>query len=192
MIDCILLAAGNAARFGENKLMYPVEGIPMAMRAIDLHAALPYRNRVLITQKGYGEIAAKAREKGFSVAYNPRPERGLGLSVREAFAFLERMGEVSSGILFGVCDQPYLRRESVEALCDCFLRDPTRITVLAGASRRGNPVIFPRAFLGELRALDDERGGVEVVKAHPDRVYCLRVADDRELRDIDRKQEVFP
>lgn len=189
MIDCILLAAGSAVRFGENKLLYPVDGVPMAERAILLHAALPYRRRVLVTQVGYGQIAALAAQNGFFVTYNERPERGLGSSVRVAIAALERMGPVAAGVLFGVCDQPHLRQASVSALMDHFAGAQDRIAVLASAERRGNPVIFPNAFLGELKALPDEKGGVLVVKAHPEQVTCLRIADDRELRDIDRKQE---
>ena len=192
MIDCILLAAGNAVRFGENKLMYPVEGVPMAMRAISLHAALPYHKRVLITQKGYEQIAQFAVQNGFQLTYNERPERGLGSSVRTAIAFLRELGEPSDGILFGVCDQPYLNQTSVEALCKCFSRSPERIAVLASQSRRGNPVIFPRIYLNELSKLDDDKGGIEVVKAHPEQVDCIRIASDRELRDIDRKQEADP
>ena len=34
--ELILLAAGFSRRFGENKLLYPVEGVPMYLRAAKL------------------------------------------------------------------------------------------------------------------------------------------------------------
>lgn len=192
MIDCILLAAGNAVRFGENKLMYRIDGVPMGMRAISLHAALPYRRRVLVTQTGYEAIAHFAEQNGFAVVYNEAPERGLGSSIRTAIAALSRFDGKAAGVLFGVCDQPYLKKETVQALCEKFAGAPDQIAVLACGTRRGNPVIFPQAFLPELASLDDRLGGVAVMKAHPERVLCCPIAAEKELCDIDTKQEAIP
>ena len=50
------------------------------------------------------------------VVYNEAPERGLGSSIRTAIAALSRFDGKAAGVLFGVCDQPYLKKETVQAL----------------------------------------------------------------------------
>ena len=45
------------------------------------------------------------------------------------------------------------------------------------AGRRGNPVLFDRSLFAELAAQQGDRGGREVIQAHPERVAT--VAFDR-------------
>lgn len=187
-IACILLAAGTGTRFQGEKLLYEVNGIPMGVRAIRLHAALPYARRILVTQRRHSRLADCAAENGFEVYYNDAPERGIASSIGIALSALAQTDGLS-GILFGVCDQPYLARDTVVSLMDRFAEMPDRIVAPSADGRRGNPVIFPVRFLSELATLHGDTGGSAVIRTHPEALTLVPLADSRELDDIDKKPE---
>ena len=91
------------------------------------------------------------------------------------------------GLLFGVCDQPYLTRGTLLRLLAAFDRAPERIVAPCHAGRRGNPVIFPARFLPELGALSGDVGGSAVIRAHPEALLLVPAEDGRELADIDTR-----
>ena len=186
-IACALLAAGSSVRFGANKLLYCVHGRPMVEHALQLHAALPYCEKLIVTRADYAPIAALATGYGFRVLYNDRPLRGMGLSAAIAAKALWETG--AEAALFAVADQPYLRRESVERLLHDFLARPDGIAALAHDGARGNPCVFPRDLLPELAALDGDQGGGAVIARHMDRLFYTQIADALELKDIDAPPE---
>ena len=186
-VYCVLLAAGAGSRFGSNKLLYEIDGVSMLERALRLHAALPYAARVLVTRRAYASAAALGARYGFTTLYNDAASRGMGTSAALGARWCMEHG--AEGALFGVCDQPYLKRESVSKLLDAFSLAPGRICAAASAARRGNPCVFPRDLLPALGALDGEAGGGSVIALHSDRLDLINCFDARELTDIDARTE---
>ena len=41
-IGCVLMASGFGRRFGSNKLLLPVEGVPLVQRALTLYAGVAF------------------------------------------------------------------------------------------------------------------------------------------------------
>lgn len=191
-VACLLLAAGTGSRFGGDKLLYPVDGQPMAAHAIQLHAGIPYALRIFVTQRRHAALAEQAAQAGFLVGYNDTPERGIASSIRVAMDLLDGQliqpdGQLiqPDGLLFGVCDQPRLRRETVLLLLDRFQEAPERIVAPVWQGRRGNPVVFPARFREALAHLEGDTGGSAVIRAHPDALLLVPVSDGAELTDID-------
>ena len=87
--------------------------------------------------------------------------------------------------MFMVADQPLLRRESVAGELDFFAKSADSIVAMGHGARRGNPVIFPREFFDELKALCGERGGGAVMAAHKERIMLYQLENEAELMDID-------
>lgn len=182
-LGAVLMAAGAAARFGSNKLLYPVGGVPMIQRAF---AAIPPRlfERACVVSC-YPEILAQAEVNGFQPVFNPRPEEGQSVSVRLGLSALTDM----DGVLFSVCDQPWLRRESAARLLADFTAHPRCICALSWQGVRGSPVVFPKDLFPALLALTGDRGGGGVIQANRDRLRLVEAADSTELRDVDTRPE---
>lgn len=178
-LGCVILAAGNAQRFGENKLLTLYDGRSLIRRAFEAVPAARLGPVAVVTQ--YDAVAALAGDYGFSVVRNPAPERGVSSSV---VLGTRAVGERCEGLLFLVADQPLLRRQTVERLLDRFLADPTRIVVPAAEGRQGNPCVFPRALFPELLALSGDRGGKQIIRRRPELVTEVEV-DGAELLDVD-------
>ena len=178
-LGCVILAAGNAARFGENKLLTEFRGRPLIEWAF---AALPAERLAAVTVvTQYEAVAALARDRGFSVVRNEAPELGVSHSVALGTRALKERCE---GLLFLVADQPLLGRQTVERILDRFLAEPDRIVVPAAGERKGNPCVFPAALFPDLEALTGDRGGKQLIRRFPERVERVSVAP-QELFDVD-------
>lgn len=175
-IGCVVLAAGNARRFGSNKLNAQVEGVSLIRRALD---AVPGGLAAVVVSQ-YPDILALAGEYGFDALLNDRPELGLSRSVRLGLAHLTDC----DGVLFLVSDQPRLKRDSVEALAALWAQNPEKIAAMAHNGVRGNPCLFPARLFPELLALTGDRGGSAVIRHHEDDLILLET-DAPELADVD-------
>ena len=175
-IGCVVLAAGNAHRFGSNKLNAQVEGVSLIRRALD---AVPGGLATVVVSQ-YPDILALAGEYGFDALLNDRPELGLSRSVRLGLAHLADC----DGVLFLVSDQPRLKRDSVEALAALWAQNPEKIAAMAHNGVRGNPCLFPARLFPELLALTGDRGGSAVIRHHEDDLILLET-DAPELADVD-------
>ena len=106
MLGCVIMAAGNAVRFGANKLEAELDGKPLIRRAFEAVPAGVFDRVAVVTQ--YPAVAALAREFGFTPVHNDRPGDGLSRTVRLGTQALAQC----DGIAFLVADQP-LDRKSV-------------------------------------------------------------------------------
>ena len=175
-IGCVVLAAGNARRFGSNKLKAQVDGESLIRRALE---AVP-SGLVTVVVSQYPDILALAGEYGFAAVANDRPDLGLSRSVRLG---LERLSDCD-GVLFLVSDQPWLKRDSAEALVALWAQNPGKIAAMAHGGVRGNPCLFPARFYPELLELTGDRGGSAVIRRHEEDLLLLET-DALELTDMD-------
>lgn len=187
-IGCVLLAAGAGRRFGGGKLLHEIEGEPMISYAFRLLATIPFAVRVCVTREEDGAIPGLARNRGFIVAVNPDPDRGVGTSVSIGAKTALTLEPELDGILFAVSDQPYLLQESVERLTKAFSGQPERIVSLSKNGVRGNPAIFPKSLFGELAVLGEDVGGGAVIRRHPQMLRLVEASSARELEDVDTRE----
>ena len=181
-IGCLLMAAGNAKRFGENKLLCAAwDGRSLIEHALD---AIPREcfARVLVVTK-YPEFTALAKERGFETLHNEHPERGQSETIRLGTRALSNC----DAICFMVADQPLLRCETLAREVNFFSSHREHIVALGHNGVRGNPCLFPARFFPELLALEGDVGGGAVIKKHPDDLLLFE-APEEEMRDVDTKE----
>ena len=180
-IGCVVMAAGDARRFGENKLSACLDGKSLIRRALEAVPDEEFQTVAVVTQ--YEEVAALAQSFGFLSVHNPHPDWGISHTIRLG---LEALGEVDAA-LFQVSDQPLLRRETVRAEVEFFRRHPESLVGLAHGGVRGNPCVFPARFFPELLELTEDHGGSTVIRRHQGDLRLLEVAEE-ELTDVDTSQ----
>ena len=180
----VLLASGAGTRFGGNKLLVPVDGVPLYRRAM---AALVGAglDRLAVCSP-YPEILAAGENSGFLPLRNENAAEGISASVKLGLSAMEDL----DGVLFAVCDQPYLTTNSIIKMINSFQESKNAICALSWESQRGNPVIFPRDLFGELAALTGDTGGGAVLRRHPDRLRLVEAASPRELLDVDTPEDL--
>ena len=177
-VGCVVMAAGNARRFGANKLRAELNGTPLFLRT--LRAISTDRLDTVAVVSQYSEILQAAEKFGFAALQNNQPELGVSHTI---FLGLNALGNCD-GVLFQVSDQPLLRIESVAALVALWREHPDSIAALSHDGVRGNPCLFPARFFPELLALTGDRGGSAVIRNHPDDLLLMEVPAE-ELSDVD-------
>ena len=178
---CLLMAAGNASRFGENKLAACFDGQSLFSLALAAIPAEMFARVTVVSQ--YPALLEEASLAGFDTILNDRPEDGISRTIRLG---TEAMADCDA-ILYMVSDQPLLRADTVQRLADCWLQNPACIVSAAHGGHRGNPCLFPARFFPELCALEGDRGGSSVIRRHEDAIRLVEAAEP-ELSDCDTKQ----
>ncbi|SFP74655.1 molybdenum cofactor cytidylyltransferase [Oscillibacter sp. PC13] len=177
-LGCVIMAAGNAKRFGENKLAAQLDGSSLILRTLEAVPAEQFRAVAVVTQ--YPEIIHLAKDFHFTAIHNVNPEYGISHTIELGLTELHDC----DGVMFLVSDQPLLRRKSVEALAKLWKSQPDRIAALGHGGVRGNPCVFPSCLFPELLALTEDHGGNTVIRRHEDLLTILEV-DAAELHDVD-------
>ena len=182
-VGCVIMASGLSRRFGANKLLADFCGQPMLCRAFAATATPGIAARIVVTRSE--EVQALCRAQGVPV-------------------LLEQLPELN-GCMFLPGDQPLLRRETVEAMTECFCRmqpcpaewqkETEREIFRLGAVAEndpaqlvGSPVLFGSSFFPELLTLPENKGGNVLLKKYPSQVRTVCIADSAELLDADTPQ----
>lgn len=175
------MAAGNAARFGENKLAATVNGKPLIEHALDAIPRESFSRVLVVTQ--HKNVEAAAKKFGFETLRNEHPERGQSETIRLGTAALSDC----DALCFMVADQPMLKRKTVAQELEFFRAHSKNIVGLGHNGVRGNPCLFPARFFPELLSLEGDVGGSAVIKRHLDDLLLFE-APEAELRDVDTKE----
>ncbi|MGO5051110.1 nucleotidyltransferase family protein [Lachnospiraceae bacterium LCP25S3_G4] len=192
-LNLILLAAGNSRRFGSNKLLHCINGIPMYQQMLNTIEKAEedtplFKHKIVVTK--YEEISQViSYMEGYTVVENKQSELGISTSVRlgvETSLNIAKMERSDiDGWCFLVCDQPYLTSKTLKNFVISWWESDKALGCVSYQKRIGNPTIFARKFEGELLGLTGDVGGKEIMKKHIEEVICFPVLDERELEDID-------
>ena len=179
------MASGHSKRFGGDKLLTLIGGVPLAERCFRAVPGGVFDAVAVVTRSG--TVAELAEKYGFAVVMNPDTTDDTSVTIRLCLEFAGN----AAGCAFAVCDQPYLTPDSYRALAETFAAKPDCIAALSWNGARGNPVIFPTALFGELRSLPPGGTGGQVIDRHRALLRLAEVGDGRELRDIDRIEDIM-
>jgi molybdenum cofactor cytidylyltransferase len=82
-------------------------------------------------------------------------------------------------------DMPFVSAAHIDRLIAAF--DPLRgnIVVPMKDGRRGNPIVWPRAFFDEMQQVQGDVGARELLQRHADRVDVVAFDDDAIFADVD-------
>lgn len=182
-VGAILLAAGNSTRFGANKLLYSIEGKPMVQHCMEQVVKVPFEKCVIVTQ--YPEVEEIANALGIPFAQNSSPEKGISHSISLGIHSLEDM----DAWMFLVCDQPWLRAETINKLLETYRQCPKGIAALSFEGEAGNPVIFSKKYKKDLDELTGDRGGKRILRTHPEDTELMET-EKKELEDMDEPCQI--
>jgi molybdenum cofactor cytidylyltransferase len=175
----VLLAAGAGRRFGGSKLLHPVEGVPMAVRAARrLLGALP--GSIAVVRFADEALARQLAAEGMRIVLNPHAGEGVGTSL----ACGVRATAEAAGWIIALADMPFIRAETIVQVARA-VEGERSIAAPVLNGRRGHPVGFGRAYYAELTALAGDTGARALMARHRRHVTLVRVDDVGVHRDVD-------
>lgn len=190
-IGLILLAAGSSIRYEGIKLLDTIAGKQMYLHILEQVKDLSLEPKVIVTQ--YDEIEQRALKEGFHVIRNERPQDGISRSIRLGVEAILSYEPKLEGMMFSVCDQPYITKETIEDVMDAFCMQEKQIVCATHGEKLGNPCIFGKKYFSSLCRLEGDTGGKAVVKENKNDIFLVQVENSKELVDIDTKlgQKIF-
>ena len=181
----VVLAAGAGVRFGGNKLHAPADGMPMyekMLRNVQAFSSFP---TYIVT--GDEKIAKEAKKRGITPVPNDRPDEGISLSLR--LGLEAALQNPLKGVLFSVCDQPYLTVSTIQQIFHTAVLHPGSIVCAGHGGKGGNPVLWDRRYFPELLELSGDVGGRQIMQKYQEYIRIVET-DERELNDVDRREDI--
>ncbi len=171
-IAVVVLGAGQARRFGSDKLMVDLNGAPLGLHIGELLATMDFATRFLVCSKG-AALVQHYRPLGFEIIENEAAEMGQAHSLH--LAVNAALNTKADALLVTLADMPFIERQHLEALLE---------TQDFAASFDGTkpmpPVIFPRQVWPQLLAISGDQGARAMLMQ-----ARMVQASARILRDID-------
>jgi molybdenum cofactor cytidylyltransferase len=183
-IAAVVLAGGRSTRYGaRNKLLEPLEGVPLVVRTV--RAALASRAAPVIVVTGHEADAVQAAVAGLDVrlVHNPDFADGLSTSLRTG---LGAVPDDADGAVVALGDMPRIEARHLDRLIAAFSPKEGRgIVVPVHLGKRGNPVLFARAYFKELLTIEGDTGARHIIAASASEVAEVDLATDAIFLDID-------
>lgn len=188
-IDIVLMASGDSKRFGcENKLLYKINDKPLFCYALE--NAIELKNRsadiidnIIVVSK-YEEIKKIcSKYENIKYIYNSKSHRGISASIHLGVDNSLK----NNGIMFMVCDQPFMKAETLYALTQGFMKSGKALGCLISSEGvTSNPCIFSPKWKKELSLIEGDKGGKYIINKNKDDVYFFCCDKNEEFRDIDK------
>lgn len=191
-VAVVVLAAGESARMGENKLLLPWKGKPILVHVLEtaLRASALHSVAVVLGCDGDRVLDALERHFGsplpFAVVRNPDWKDGQSASLRRGLAHILEQDDAEEvgGVMFLLGDQPLLRVDTLDRLLAAHGEGcPATAPVYRG--RRGNPAILARELFPRIAELRGDTGARRILDGLGGALRLVDVDDPGVLRDID-------
>lgn len=184
MIIGIILASGLSRRMGADKLLLPVNGMPLVERVMQAADASRLDDIIVVYQN---PVVRKLAER-YRIRQEYNPDAALGQSASVKAGVLAALPETQA-YMFLTGDQPRLDAPTINLLITAWQDRKDHIIVPVYGGRRGSPVIFPALLRDRLLALVGDTGGRAVIEQAPKMVRFVDMPDADAGIDIDTPEE---
>ncbi len=178
IISCIVLAAGSSSRYGENKLLEKLNGKTLFEHTMD---KLPFDELFeVVVVTAYEEV------EELSLKY---PVKLVMIdSISKSYSIKQGLKHISDtdGCLFIVCDQPLLKKATINSLIEAFKSKSKAVWDISG----GNPKVIPSSILKAIDSRDGDVGFRDIIDSENIEINSIEPSDLNELVDVDNKENL--
>jgi molybdenum cofactor cytidylyltransferase len=187
-IVALVLAAGQSSRMGgTNKLLTGVDGVPMALRAVNAALASKAASVTVVLGHEAEQVETLLAGRKVNFVRNPDYAQGMSTSLRAGIAALPAEAEAAVVLL---ADMPRVSAVHVDRLIDAFEAQRPAIVVPQRNGRRGNPILWPRAFFAAMQNVAGDQGARGVLEANAGRIRFVDIDDDAIHADVDTPDDL--
>lgn len=181
----LVLAGGFGRRMGGegNKLLRIWRGKPLVRHVVEAATSAQLCTVSVATGHQAGEIRAALEGTGVDFVHAPDHGQGLSATLKAGLAALP---DDIDGVLVLLGDMPRVGPGTIDRLVAAFSPDDGRAVIVPTCGgRRGNPILWDRAFLPEMQALTGDAGARSLLVRHAATLCEVAVEDEGVLLDVD-------
>ena len=189
-VGILFLGAGSSSRMrGNDKLLNKINGVPQIERI--LLEALKLKIPIFVTIPATNTERKLIISKTNAIVIEVQdPKLGMGHSIAEGIIKITKTYDFLS---LGICpsDLPDLKFSSFKKLTDYFAKTPDMICrpIKRGSTSFGHPVIFPKKYFKELKLLEGDRGGQNIIQSMEENLNAYETDDESYFSDLDTSED---
>ncbi|PYQ45129.1 MAG: nucleotidyltransferase family protein [Acidobacteria bacterium] len=166
---------------GRNKLLLEVGGESLVRRAVGAACGAGVHRVVVVL--GHDEARIRAELEGLrcETVVNPDHARGAGTSLH---AGVRQVAAEASAVVIVLADMPFVTAAMIAGLVDRYRATRAPVVFSRYGDIQAPPTLYDRALFVELLAIDDDRGGKQVVVRHQAEAEAVAWPESA-LHDID-------
>jgi len=191
VIAGLFLAAGVGRRFGGDKLLREVAGVPLYYLGLS-QAAASRLTEVLVVVGPEAANLEQDVEKRFAgeakvrVERNEEAARGMMSSLKTG---MRAVAGRCDGAAVLLADMPLVTAIMINELIDAFARRPSIVIPECGGQLR-HPRVIPARLFPEFLALGDDEKGTKVIEKYNREVVRVPVGSELNYIDIDTPEDL--
>jgi molybdenum cofactor cytidylyltransferase len=185
-LHAIVLAAGEATRFGSAKQLVRIGDRPLLSLIAGRTAEVVGHAFIVVLGARAAEIAPLLRHSAGSLVVNRDWRDGLASSIR---AGVSRLPSSCDGVMLVLADQACVTADDLRRLAGAWRREPLSVAAALYAGTIGVPAIFPRHLFGELLDLKGDTGARALLRRHGDRL--VKVPMESAAFDFDTPDDLL-
>jgi molybdenum cofactor cytidylyltransferase len=180
----IILAAGEARRFGQLKQVLDYHGQPFVRTVAKTALASGLSPVVVVTGAGAETVEAAVHDLPITITNNADWQIGQSSSIQ---AGLRSLPAQSGAAIFLLADQPQVMPTIIHTMIEEHTRTLAPILAPLVAGQRANPVLFDRLTFPDLMTLTGDMGGRAIFGKH--QVAYFPWHDEALLFDVDTPED---
>lgn len=186
MISSIVLAAGEAKRFGQLKQLVLLGEKTMLEQVLDTVNRSRADDIIVVLGAHSDEIRSRIPFIRERIVVNDQYAQGMSGSLQ---AGLRALRAEADGAVIVLADQPFVTTATIDTLIDEFNRKRPGAAVPTFNGVRGNPVLLGRSLFDEVMGLRGDTGFRAVFADHAESILRVPVDDRGILSDIDTMED---
>ncbi len=203
MITALILAAGQAKRMGQPKMLLPWGETTVLGQVIETIKAAGVDDILVVTGGGREQVERIVASYGLRVTRNENFEDGemlsslqIGLRVLPGTArqgkcrgFAVNDSSSAEAALIVLGDQPQVEERSVRAVASRFIETRARLVVPSYRMRRGHPWLAARPLWEEILQMNLQQTPRDFLNRHASEIEYVNVDTPSILSDLDTLED---
>ncbi|MFC1872734.1 molybdenum cofactor cytidylyltransferase [Chloroflexota bacterium] len=181
-VSAIILAAGSSRRAGAFKQLLPLGNKTIIEVTVDNYLESAVKEVVVVLGHRADEIARILGDHKVNIVTNDQYLQGMSTSLRVG---LKAVDTDADGFLLALADQPLVDVRTINTIIKASAFYKKGITLPTYLGKRGNPVLFDIYYKAALLVATGDKGGRDVIRAHPEDVCEVAVDCPGVTADID-------
>lgn len=189
VIHCgiVVLAGGQSSRLGSPKQLLAYAGSSLLRHTVNVALNADCGPVIVVTGAKSMEVKQALTGVKIQIVENPGWQEGMASSLRAGLkAMLVAHPEID-GVIFMVCDQPYVNKSVLLCLIETQHTTGKAVTASSYQGKAGIPALFHHSFFGKLMELKGDKGARMLISAHPHEVAMVPFEEG--AIDIDTRED---
>ena len=194
MITALILAAGQAKRMGQPKMLLPWGDTTVLGQVIETVQRAGVNDILVVTGGAREQVEEIVAGYGGRVVHNENFKNGemlsslqIGLRVLRGFAVSDSSSAEAALIILG--DQPQVEERSVRAVASRFVETRARLVVPSYRMRRGHPWLAARPLWEEILQMNPQQTPRDFLNRHASEIEYVNVDTPSILSDLDTLED---